>query len=234
MRTRRLLPAALLAALILAPVARAAISQTPDVTDTRFSSVLLGVHPVLAGVSWKVIDRNDELALINHSSQTVTIYGYSASPATVAYDGGQYARILPDGTVQVNENSPAYYLNQSFLAQTANVPASATATAPPNWVTLARTAQFTWHDHRIHYTGLGTPAVVTDVHRRTYIFDWYVPIQVGVTRGFLHGKLYWIGERSFSFPIGAIIALIVIVIAAGAFVYVVRRRRGPRAPREAW
>lgn len=234
MRNRHLLPAALLAALILAPAAHAAISQAPDVTDTRFSSVLLGVDPVVPGVTWKVIDRNDELQLINHSTQTVTVYGYSASPATVAYDGGQYARILPDGSVQVNENSPAYYLNQSFLAETASVPATATATAPPDWVTLARTGQFTWHDHRIHYTSLATPTQVTDVHRRTYIFDWYVPIQVGLTRGSLHGKLYWIGENSFSFPIGAIIAFLVVLVASGAFVYVVRRRRGPRAPREAW
>ena len=73
------------------------------------------------------------------------------------------------------------------------------------------------------------PTQVTRSPRRTtFVFDWYVPIEVGATRGYLYGKLFWIGQKGFSFPIGAIIALIVIVIGGVAFVVVVRRRRGPR------
>ncbi|HXR14467.1 MAG TPA: hypothetical protein VN740_07370 [Solirubrobacteraceae bacterium] len=231
---RRLLPALALALLVLAPAARATVSQTPDVTDTRYSSVLVGEHPVIAGVIWHVIDRNDEIELVNHSHETVTIFGYSQEQRNVAYDGGRYARILGDGTVQINENSPAYYLNQSFFETGVTVPPSATATAPPNWVTVAHNATYIWHDHRIHYLGLGTPKIVTDVHRRTLVFPWYVPVQVGATPGYLYGKLYWNAEKSFSFPIGAIIALIVVVIGGAALVIVVRRRRADGPPREVW
>jgi hypothetical protein len=231
---RRVLYVAVLALLALVPAASAAISQTPDITDTHYTSVLLGVHPAIAGVTWHVIDRNDEIELVNHSPEKVTVYGYSPSPG-VSYSGGPYAQILPNGTVQVNATSQAYYLNQSFFADYANVPASATADGEPvRWLTLAKTGEYLWHDHRIHFTGLGRPLVVKDVHRRTLVFAWYVPIQVGATRGYLYGKLYWDGEKSFSFPIGAIIALIVIVLAGAALVIVVRRRRGPGAPREAW
>jgi len=232
---RRLLLLLVPALLTLVAGAHAAVSQAPDITDTHYSSVLVGVRPVVKGVSWRVIDLNDEIELINHSGQAVTVYGYSRSPANVAYDGGPYAQILPDGTVQVNEASQAYYLNQSFFADYANLPPTATASGYPlDWVTLARTGEFLWHDHRIHFTSPATPAVVTNVHRRTLIFDWYVPIQVGSTRGYLAGKLYWNAEKSFSFPIAAIIALIVVVLGGAALVIVVRRRRGPAPPREAW
>jgi hypothetical protein len=233
---RRLLPAVALAFLAFVSIANATVSQTPDITDTHYSSILERVYPVVNGVRWKVIDLNDEIELINHSHQTVTVYGYPRSSANVAYDGGPYARIQPGGAVQVNENSRAYYLNDSFFADYANVPASATASGYPlDWVTLAKTGEFLWHDHRIHFTSPVRPAIVTNVHRRTLVLTWYVPIQVGSTRGYLYGKLYWNGEKSFSFPIGAIIAFIVVVLAGAALVIVVRRRRGGGAtPKEAW
>jgi hypothetical protein len=232
---RRLLFVVALALFAFVPIAYATVSQTPDITNTHYSSVLKRVQPVVGGVKWAVIDRNDEIELINHSRESVTVFGYSRSSANVAYDGGPYARILPDGAVQVNENSQAYYLNDSFFADYANLPASATASGYPlDWVTLAKTSEFLWHDHRIHFTSPLTPARVTDVHRRTLIFAWYVPIQVGSTRGYLYGKLYWNAEKSFSFPIGAIIAFIVVVMGGAALMIVVRRRRGPTPPREAW
>jgi hypothetical protein len=234
---RRLLLLVALALLAAAPVAHATVSQTPDVTDTRYRSVLERVSPVVAGVSWKVIDRNDELVLLNHSHRTVTVFAYSQAPSGLGYDGGPYVQILADGAVQVNENSPAYYLNQSFYYDTANVPASVSASGyPVRWVTLARNGTFTWHDHRIH---LLTPVVPDFIKRRgvgktQFVEGWQVPIAVGATRGYLYGKLFWIGQKSFSFPIGAIIAFIVVVIGGAALVIVVRRRRGPTEPREAW
>ncbi len=232
---RRSLPLVALVFLALVPAAQATVSQTPDVTDTHYSSVLRRVYPVVKGVSWRVIDLNDEIELINHSRETVTVFGYSRSSANVGYDGGPYARILPDGTVQVNENSQAYYLNTSFFADYANVPSNATPSGYPlDWVKLAKTGEFLWHDHRIHFTSPVTPAIVTNVHRRTLVLTWYVPIQVGSTRGYLYGKLYWNAEKSFSFPIGAIIAFILVVMGGAALVIVVRRRRGPTPPREAW
>ena len=233
---RRLLPLLAMASLAFVPAAYAAVSQTPDITDTHYTSVLKRVQPVVKGVSLKVIDLNDEIRLINHSHETVTVYGYSASDRNVAYDGGQYARILPDGTVQLNENSPAYYLNQSFYEIGVSVPASATDTAQPDWVTFAKTATLYWHDHRIHYTSPVVPDLIQrrGVDKRQFVFAWYVPIQIGSTRGYLAGQLFWNAEKSFSIPIGAIIAFIVVVMGGAALMIVVRRRRGSTPPREAW
>ncbi len=48
---RRLLPALAPALLALAPAAQATVSQTPEVADTRYASVLHGEQPVVTGVS---------------------------------------------------------------------------------------------------------------------------------------------------------------------------------------
>ena len=255
--SRRLLPLLALSFLAWAPVAHAAISQTPDITDTRYSSYLRGVDPSVPGVhwrvvpsdggleillgggqsvSWRVIDLNDEIRLINRSDQTVTVYGYSQSDRNVAYDGGEYAQILANGSVQLNESSPAYYLNQSFYEQDVVVPSSASDTAPPDWVTFAKTGTLYWHDHRIHFTSPVVPPFIKarGVDKRQFVFDWYVPIAVGSTPGYLYGQLYWNGEKPFSFPIGAIVAFVIVVLAGAAFVLVVRRRRRQIPPEEAF
>ena len=207
------------------------VSGAIDATNVHYRSTLLRVAPVTPGVTWKVLNLNDEIDLINHSRETVTVFGY---------EGERYMRILAGGAVQVNENSPAYYLNQSFFAGGVQPPPNATSGARPDWVTVANTGSFVWHDHRIHWYSNTTPFVVKDVHKTTLVEDWKVPIQVGAVRGALEGKLVWIGEKPFSFPIGAIIAFVVILIASVAFVVVVRRRRAaaggaPKRPtREAW
>ena len=151
----------------------------------------------------------------------MTVYGYERD---------EYLRIYPDGAVQLNENSPAYYLNQSFFAGGVKPPPNATATATPDWVTVSKTATFIWHDHRIHWYAPGVPYTVKDVRRTQLIFHWRVPIEVGTVRGELYGKLVWIGEKPFAFPIGAIIAFLVVVVAGGLFVVVVRRRRAAARP----
>ncbi|MGD0980919.1 MAG: hypothetical protein ABR946_05480 [Solirubrobacteraceae bacterium] len=226
------------AVLLALPGAAAAkpISQTVsgqiDATNVHYRSTLVRVSPVVKGVSWRVIDLNDEIQLINRSNQTVTVYGYAGHQP--------YLRILASGSVELNENSPAYYQNQSFFAGGVAPPANATSSAPADWVTVAKTGAFTWHDHRIHFTSTAVPYEVHNVDKTTLVFHWTVPFQVGATPGTLYGKLVWIGEKPFTVPIGAIIAFVVILIASVLFVVVVRRRRAgdagapARPSREAW
>lgn len=225
-------------ALLALPVAAGAtqVSQTVsgqvDATNVHYRSTLVRVSPLVSGVSWRVIDLNDEIQLINHSTQTVIVYGYAGHQP--------YLRILARGSVELNENSPAYYENQSFFAGGVIPPANATSSAPADWVTVAKTGAFTWHDHRIHFTSTAVPYEVHNVDKTTLVFDWTVPFQVGATRGTLYGKLVWIGEKPFTVPIAAVITFVVILIGSVAFVVVVRRRRarggGASAPpsREVW
>jgi hypothetical protein len=181
----------------------------------NYRSYITGVVPNVPGLSLEVLEFADRLVLNNHTGKTVTVYGYEGEP---------YARVLADGTVEVNTTSPAYYLNQNFYAQV-TVPSSATAHATPHWTVLDRTGQFEWHDHRIHWMSPIPPSKVTDKGRRTFIFDWEVPIRVGTTPGAVHGELFWVPEEGTKTPAAAIVALIVIVLAGLALVLFVRRRR---------
>ncbi len=168
----------------------------------------------------EVLNFDNNLEVVNRTGKPVVIYGYT---------GDVYARVLGDGTVQVNRRSPAYYLNDDRYATTP-VPASANAKAPPEWVTLDRTGRFEWHDHRIHLFTTATPKAVTDKSKRTKIFAWSVPILVGGQAGAIAGTLYWRGQTS-GFPTWALVSMVVIVLAGGLVVVRARRRQAAVADR---
>ena len=183
--------------------------------------------PHAAGVSATVQDRDDRLEVRNRGDSTVTIYGYDREP---------YARIQPGGRVQVNQRSPALYLNEDRYAQV-DVPDKASARAAPVWKTLDQTGAFDWHDHRIHWMGKGRPGKVTDPDRRTKVFDWRVPVRVGGRPAAIAGDLFWVPKPGGSFPLAAGVALAAVILGGAGLVLVVRRRRGRNdgaPPREAW
>lgn len=186
----------------------------------NYRSYITGIAPAVRGLNVQVLEFADRLQLTNHTGKTVTVYGYEGEP---------YARVLADGTVEVNTRAPAYYLNQNFYAQV-TVPASASAHAPPRWSVLDRTGSFEWHDHRIHWMSPVPPAKVKDRSKRTKIFDWQVPVRVGSQPGAVEGQLFWVPEEGTKTPLGAIVALILIVLLSLALVLVVRRRRRTGAP----
>jgi hypothetical protein len=198
----------------------------------HYRTYITSITPKVPGLSVEVLEFADRLLLRNGTSQTVTIYGYSGEP---------YARVRPGGTAEQNVRSPAVYLNTNFYANV-TVPPSANAAAPPRWVTLDRTGQFEWHDHRIHWMSPVRPPQVKDPGKRTRIFAWSVPIAVGSQHGAISGELFWVPNSSKA-PAGVIAAFVALIVVALASVLVVRRRRrgAPRAggsdapeQREAW
>lgn len=241
--SRRLVFVVVLGALMLAPAlaigAQNATQPNPSQesgnpindqgSNYNYRSYITQVAPNVPGLSLEVLEFADRLVLTNHTGKTVTVYGYEGEP---------YARVLSNGTVEVNNSSPAYYLNQNFYGQV-TVPASASAHATPRWSVVDRTGQFEWHDHRIHWMSPVPPAKVTDRSKRTKIFDWQVPISVGAHAGAVDGQLFWVPEEGTKTPAGAIVALVAIVLAGLALVLFVRRRRSgggqPGEPtKEAW
>jgi hypothetical protein len=224
---------ALLGVLIVVPAAAAdaASNNQPPVKETgspiadqgssyHFRSHITSITPKVPGLSVEVLEFADRLLLRNHTGRTVTVLGYSGEP---------YVRLLPDGAAEQNSHSPAVYLNTNFYANV-TVPPSASATAPAAWGVVDRTAQFEWHDHRIHWMSPVTPPQVKNTGRRTKIFDWTVPIEVGTQPGAIHGELLWVPESSKA-PTGAIVALVAVVLAAALVVlFARRRRRHPRLP----
>ncbi len=189
-------------------------------SNYHYSSIVTGLSPNVRGLSVQVLEFADRLLLENHTGQTVTIYGYQGEP---------YARVLANGTAEVNERSPATYLNASFYGNI-SVPSSASPSAAPQWSVIDRTGQFEWHDHRIHWASPTLPPQVKDRSKRTLIFDWSVPISVGTRTGAITGQLFWLPQSS-SASVAAIIVGVAIIVLGLGFAFVVRRRRrGDRTP----
>ncbi|HEY1359114.1 MAG TPA: hypothetical protein VGF21_12490 [Thermoleophilaceae bacterium] len=208
LRLRWALAVALAAACVVAPSA-AAHPGNPN-----YRSVLHGVSPDIPGVQLSVLGYDTQLQLVNKSGKTITILGYGGEP---------YARILGNGTVETNHNSPAYYLNQDLLGTTP-VPKHATSSARPDWHVEQKTGRFIWHDHRMHWMGKNLPAVVKDKKKKTKVFDYVIPLRVGATKAKAHGTLFWVGRPS-GIGAAAVISFIVIALLLLALVVVVRRRR---------
>src|SRR4051812_1194556 len=222
----RLRLVAAMTALFALAIAPAALAHQGN---PNYRSVIDSVSPKLPGLRLQVLNLDDRLELQNTTGKTVTVQGYQGEP---------YARLLGDGTVEVNRNSPAFYLN-SDRTSTGTVPANATPGATPDWNVVDRAGRFQWHDHRIHWMSTVPPKQVTDKSKRTKVFAWKVPVQVGGTKGAVDGTLFWAGTSNGGAPVGAIAGLGAIALLGLGTVVLVRRRRGDAAPvataeAEAW
>jgi hypothetical protein len=215
-RVRRALPLVAAAWALLAPSVASGHSANPF-----YLSQVTSVTPLRHGVRVEVLDRDDRLAITNRSGEAITILGYEGEP---------YARIAPDGRVEVNLNSPAEYLNEDRYA-VRSVPAGVRPDAPPRWKAVGDDGRFEWHDHRAHWMGRGTPAVVKDEDVKTKVFDWRIPIRVGTTPGAISGTLYW---TPVSGSATAIILGAAIVAACAGAVVVFNRRDRFAQPSESW
>jgi len=191
--------------------------------NPNYRSTVRAVQPAVEGLTVQVLNFDDRLELRNGSGRTVTILGYDDEP---------YARLLGDGTVQLNRRSPATYLNEDRFAD-AEVPDSADAEAAPVWRTLDGSSRFEWHDHRMHWMGKGLPPQVKDEDERTRVFDWDVPIAVAGRDATIRGDLVWVPDAGGGTPLAAPIALGGVVLGGLALMVLVRRRRRS-APKEAW
>ena len=191
----------------------------------NFLSQINEVTPAAAGVDVQVLNRDDRLLLTNNGDATVLVEGY---------DGEPYARIAPDGTVEVNKDSKAYYINEERDGEVA-VPEVVDGKGEPQWEELSKTGRFEWHDHRMHWMSESDPEAVTDKDVRTKIYDWKVPIAVEGRPGAITGSLFWTPLPSSGAPLPLIIAFAALVVPLAIAVVVVRRRRRASTPAsEAW
>jgi len=211
--------AALLAAALV--VAAGGGSADAHGGDPRFESKVTAVTPAPFGLTAAIPGGGTHLQVANRTGKSVEVGGY---------DGEVFARILADGKVQSNRHSPAWYLNKDAMGNV-TVPAAASAKAQPLWVTEDSTGTWQWHDHRVHWMGIGVPAQVHDTAKRTLISNWTVPLKVGGRPVTVHGQLWWVGQQE-GFPVAALVGFGVLALLAVLLVAVViwRRRNSTQTP----
>jgi hypothetical protein len=214
--------------LLLAPALALAASEPGT---KNYETKVDAIRPPVEGLDVTTEGGDRYLVVKNGTGKLLTIPGY---------DGEAYLRFLPSGEVDVNENSPAKYLNEIRFgtAENVTIPKSALFGRKPDWQKVSGNGSYRWFDHRIHWMDKQPPAVVKDRSKRTKIFDWKVPARSGATVVTVAGTLSWIPTASSESGIsgGAIAAIVagVLVLLALAFLLVRRRSRpaGAPAPRE--
>jgi hypothetical protein len=182
------------------------------------------VNSAPAGVEVTVLSRDDRLLLQNKSGKDVVVEGYEEEP---------YARIAADGTVSVNTNSKAYYINDERDGQVP-VPGGVDSKGEPQWKEVSKTGRFEWHDHRMHWMSKGDPEQVKDKSVRTKVFDWKVPVEVDGRPASITGTLFWTPTAGGSVPWALIGGLTLAAIALLVGLTRLRHRRRPTEAADAW
>ncbi len=113
-----------------------------NLTATNGRSSVLSIEPsngAGGGVLVGIIGGDAALRVGATPGHEVIVLGYAAEP---------YLRISTDGSISVNTRSPATALNQTRNGGTGE--GTADASAEPEWLSLERSGEVVWHDHRIH------------------------------------------------------------------------------------
>lgn len=200
-------------ALVLLAAASFAAPASAHQGDPDYRSEVTGIEPPVPGLEAEMLNYDSDMLLTNESDRTVVVIGYEGEP---------YLSFAPDGTVEANRESPAWYVNTDRYGDV-TVPAGTDPDAKPDWKIVAGTGQYQWHDHRSHYMSTTMPPQVTDPDARTKIFDYAIPLEIDGEPGAIDGTLYWVGSGGF--PALPFIGLGVLGLGSIVLVVVVRRRR---------
>lgn len=168
-------------ALVLTGTTPAAAHTDRGLAGSNYAGRVLSMSQPMPEVSLRVTGFGDSLELINGSSATVTVFGYSAE---------EYLRIGPGG-VWRNANSPATYLNLRRDGDT-ELPANADPRAAPDWRRVSTQPEYSWHDHRTHWMLSSLPPqAAADPESRHTIIRWQLPLAYGETAVSVEGELTW-------------------------------------------
>ena len=177
------------------------------------------MEPQVAGLTARVLDRDDRIELTNETGRQVVVVGYQ---------GERYLEFRRSGVYE-NANSPAKYLNQDRYGRT-TTPPNARSGAPPVWAIVATTNTYSWHDHRIHWMSpIPPPAAQREPDKRHVVFDWRVPLRVGSQRVTIAGTLEYVPRPEESrLWLWLLVGAAATVASGGLLVTLVLRRRRAR------
>jgi len=169
---------------------------------TNYESTVQEVDPA-TDVATFVITGGDaflEVAVI--AGHEVRIPGYFSEP---------YIRIDTDGTVWVNEDSQAFYINEDRYGTT-TAPVDADGEGEPRWKRVGSGGEYAWHDHRVHWMSRDVPPAVAG-DTRQLVFPWRLPVIVDGTDTLISGELVWVPSKNPVAPmLAGVIALLPLTV----------------------
>lgn len=178
---------------------------------SNYESTVVSVDPLPSGVSFEVVGGDSFLVATAEPGHEVLVLGYFSEP---------YLRIDADGSVWLNENSRAFYINIDRYAN-AEVPDWVDDEGPPRWKQVDDSGAYPWHDHRVHWMSPDPPPTI-DGSTREVVFPWELPVIVDGRESVIRGELVWVPSLS---PIGPLLAGIIALLPLVAW----RRWRTPLA-----
>jgi hypothetical protein len=131
------------------------------------------------------------------------------------YEGEPYLQFHSDGRVEINQRSPARWLNQDrYGASASAIPASVDGAAPPVWEEVAAGGQYAWHDHRIHVMSPRLPMTVDpDLDTVQRVREASLPLLVDGQEVTVEIVLDWLPGRSPA-VVGLVVLLVAVAVAA--------------------
>jgi hypothetical protein len=173
---------ALLGLAVLVATAAPALAHGRGSDATNMRSTILET-PDIPGLEWEIHGGDELLEIRNATGSEVVVQGYEI--------GEPYLRVGPDGVFE-NRNSEATYINQDRQG-VVDLPPDIAVGSPPDWAEVSSASSAVWHDHRMHYMGLGLPSAVTDESVETVIIErWEVPFTHEGEEYVVAGDLRWI------------------------------------------
>ncbi|MFM7067913.1 MAG: hypothetical protein ACKOYM_00485, partial [Actinomycetes bacterium] len=169
---------------------------------SRFVAETQRVRPETTGTRFAIVGNDTFVQITASAGVEVLVPGYDDEP---------YLRIRPDGRVEVNRRSPAYWLNQSSRGAS-TLPPTANSSAPPVWAPTGSLRTASWHDHRIHWMAPDDPKVAPGA----IVGEWSIPFTVNGTLVTAEGRLRYLGP---TVSVVQLIALLATTLTVGALAF---------------
>lgn len=168
---------------------------------TDYETEILSVTPERDDIDLAILGGDSFVQLTTDPGTEVQVVGYEGEP---------YLRFSAEGVVEVNERSPARWLNDDRYGDT-ELPPEADADADPSWAVVATDGSYAWHDHRAHWMNEAKPpgAEPGDV-----ILEAVIPLRVNGEPVSVSVSSTLLGSPAPTGPIlGAVLGLIAVTFA---------------------
>ncbi len=165
-------------------------AQADNAAPTNYKSTVFDVDPAVAGTTFTVVGGDAFMEVEVAQGHSLLIPGYFKEP---------YIRIDTDGSVWLNRDSPAYYINQDRYGNV-QAPPEADGKGEPRWESAGSGGRFAWQDHRVHWMSFDLPPTVGG-DRYQVVFPWEFPVVIDGQQANVRGELVWIPSRNPYWPL---------------------------------